>query len=116
MSGIGAVASLYLGSLFLLLIAPAWIALILLAVALVMTFVVIRQKRNRSASSPLDQSSKPTRGVSSLNGADGSIDKNDTNPIVVGCFIVVLVAFLIVGVLLIRYLLWVSSCGPGGCL
>jgi hypothetical protein len=43
----GAVAFLYLWSFFMFLIAPVWVGLILLAIALVMTFVVIGQVRSR---------------------------------------------------------------------
>jgi uncharacterized membrane protein len=43
----GAVAVLYLWSLFMFFIAPVWIGLILLVIAVVMTFVVIGQVRSR---------------------------------------------------------------------
>jgi hypothetical protein len=112
----GAVASLYLASLFLLLIAPPWIGLILLAVALVMTFVVIGQNRNRPSLSPLDRSSQPPRNEVSRNRSNNYIDKNATRPFAVGCLILGVVVGLFVLVLFIRYALWVSNCGPGGCL
>jgi len=43
----GAVTVLYLISLLLFLIAPVWVGLILLVIALVMTLVVIGQIRSR---------------------------------------------------------------------
>ncbi len=116
MGGVGELASLYLASLFMLLIAPAWIGMLLLSIALVMTLMAIRQIRNRPTTSPLVQQSEPPRDKASRNGLNDHTDEDIMSSFAAACLIIGIIVGFLVFVLFVRYSLWVSSCGPGGCL
>ena len=120
----GAVTSLWVGSLFLLLIAPVWIGLVLLSVARATTFVAISQVRGRrheERSLFHDRESAP-QTISSI--ARATSDKHSSasrhpdarSPFAVGFLTVGIAVGVLLLVLLIRYSIWVSNCGPGGCL